>query len=211
MPRTSPNPTDVGCGSLVLDINRVMRPVMEARRKGAEGAWAVGQRIGWTAAGEDEPWAEVDILVEAQPDRADAILRYDIDQASRPTGPQVQRIRIVGEPCHFGGVQWFWICPATGRRVRNLYLPNGGALFLSRDAYKLRWLTTCSTELEKSHMRMARIAKKLGAEYQGFSRTPPPRPKWMRWWTYDRLVAEWEAAAGRHDAVWYSGAERRLR
>jgi hypothetical protein len=92
MPRTSPHPTAEGCGSLVLDINPVMRRVTEARRAGAEGAVEV--RRNWTDAGEDEPWAEVDILVEAQADRADAILRYDIDHISRPTGPQVQRVRI---------------------------------------------------------------------------------------------------------------------
>jgi hypothetical protein len=29
--------------------------------------------------------------------------------------------------------------------------------------------------------------------------------------TYDRLAAEWEAAAGRHDAAWLAGVGRTLR
>jgi hypothetical protein len=122
----------------------------------------------------------------------------------------VQRVELTRLACGFGRGQWFWLCPATGRRVRLLYLPNGGTRFLSRAAYGLRWLTTCSTPLAKSHMRLARIAKKLGAEYRGFTREPPPRPKWMRWWTYERLAAEWRAASGEHDAVWYARMAGRL-
>jgi hypothetical protein len=179
MPRASPYPTAEGCGSLVLDINRVMRPVRDARRAGASPA--VEHRMHWTRRSEAEPWATVDIAVLAHQDPAVVVLKFDIDHLTRPTGPQVQRVRIVSEPCGFGGVRWYWLRPATGRRVRTLFLPNGGTRFLSRDAYKLRWLTTCSTPLAKSHMRLARIAKKLDAEYRSFSRTPPPRLKWMRW------------------------------
>jgi hypothetical protein len=210
MPRPSPYPTAEACGSLRLDINLVMRRVADARRQGVEGMVAVEQRMGWARRGEDEPWAWVNVLVEAWPDSADATLRFDIDHVSRSTGPQVQRVGIASVPCNYGGVRWHWVCPATGRHVRGLYLPNGGTRFLSRAAYKLRWLTTCSTKLAKSHIRLERIAKKLGAEYRGFTHEPPPRPKWMRWWTYERLAAEWRAAAARHDAVWYAGAERTL-
>jgi hypothetical protein len=92
-----------------------------------------------------------------------------------------------------------------------LALPCGGARSLSRYAYKLRWATTCSTDLEKSHMRLARLAAKLGAEYAGFTREPPPRPRQMRWWTYERLAAQWEAAAARHDGAWLAGVGRTLR
>jgi hypothetical protein len=211
MPRTSPYPTAEACGSLRLDINQVMDRVAEERRAGAAGMLEFGQRMGWARCGEAEPWAWVEVHVEAHQDHASATLRFDIDHISRPTGPQVQRIGIVSVRCGFGGLRWHWVCPATGRNVRYLYLPNGGTQFLSRAAYKLRWQTTCSTKLAKSHLRLARIAKKLGAEYRGFSHEPPPRPKWMRWWTYERLAAEWRAAAGRHDGIWYAGAAQTLR
>jgi hypothetical protein len=213
MPRTSPYPTAEGCQSLALDINAVMRPAAAARRRAeAEGgAMVIGGRQTWTRGG--APWAWVDIAVQLAPGPApvaDATLRYSADHADHPTGRRVQRVAVATVPCHFGGVRWHWICPETGRNVRYLYLPNGGTRFLSRGAYKLRWASTCATALEKSHMRLARLAAKLGAEYQGFTREPPPKPKWMRWATYDRLAAEWEAAAGRHDTAWLAGARRTL-
>jgi hypothetical protein len=114
---------------------------------------------------------------------------YDIAHVSRSTGPQVQRVAIVGEPCHFGGAQWFWLCPATGRRVRNLYLPNGGTRFLSRDAYSLRWPTTCSTAGEEPHLAAVPTPAILrGAVLRllrGFSRAC--RPILHERASYDRL------------------------
>ncbi len=39
----------------------------------------------------------------------------------------------------FGGLRWWFRCPATWRRCTKLYLPNGGRRFLSRHAYRLRY------------------------------------------------------------------------
>jgi|CXWL01.1.fsa_nt_gi hypothetical protein len=48
----------------------------------------------------------------------------------KPVNYRVQLERI---PAHFGGYNWYFICPATGKRCRTLY--GIGGLFLSRFAY----------------------------------------------------------------------------
>jgi hypothetical protein len=208
--RQGGRPTVEGCWSLVLDINRVMRPVADARRKGAEGALAVTQRIRWTSHGETEPWAEVDIAILAHQEHAVAVLRFDVAHVSHRTGPQAQRAEIDSTPCNFGGARWHWVCPRTGWRAQKLYLPNGGTRFLSQRAYGLAWRSQRASALDRSHARLARIARRLDWEYDGFSEAPPPKSKWMRWGTYRRLAAEWQAAAARHDAIWLGGATRLL-
>lgn len=45
----------------------------------------------------------------------------------------------------FGGLRWWFRCPATWRRCAKLYLPNGGRRFLSRKAYRLRYASQVET------------------------------------------------------------------
>jgi hypothetical protein len=49
-----------------------------------------------------------------------------------------QSFTLVSEPRHFGGLQWYVICPRTGRRVRVLYRPSGATFFVSRHAWGRR-------------------------------------------------------------------------
>lgn len=47
--------------------------------------------------------------------------------------PVNYRVRLECIPAHFGGYNWYFICPATGKRCRTLY--GIGEMFLSRFAY----------------------------------------------------------------------------
>jgi hypothetical protein len=75
------------------------------------------------------------------------------------TGSQHYPVSMVTTPCLFGGSRWWWVCPATGRRVGKLYLPNGGARFLSRGlgacqlAYWLSCARAAGTRAGKTGMR----------------------------------------------------------
>src|SRR5258708_4009578 len=84
----------------------------------------------WTGSGESEPSAEVELRIELRSNDGTAWLRYDIERATRLTGPQHHSVSMATTPCQFGGQRWWWICPATGARVSKLYLPNGGNRFL---------------------------------------------------------------------------------
>jgi hypothetical protein len=43
------------------------------------------------------------------------------------------RVQLESIPKHFGGCEWYFLCPATGKRCRTLY--GIGEMFLSRFAY----------------------------------------------------------------------------
>ncbi|WP_244408287.1 hypothetical protein [Roseomonas fluvialis] len=145
-------------------------------------------------------------------DHGTARLQFDIAQPSRRTGPQDQLVTLETTPCRFGGVRWWWVCPATGRRCATLYLPNGGQLFLSRGrgAYRLGYASQSQDAMGRSHGRLRRLHRRLGGAYTHADDVLPRRPKWMRWRTYERTWAEWEAAMERHEAIWMKGAERML-
>src|SRR5271169_2235192 len=46
-----------------------------------------------------------------------------------------QRITLVARRRHFGGHQWFFLCPATGRRATVLWKPPGASKFCSRQTW----------------------------------------------------------------------------
>jgi hypothetical protein len=46
-----------------------------------------------------------------------------------------QSFRLTARERHFGGRQWYVICPRTWKRVRVLYRPGGASWFASRHAW----------------------------------------------------------------------------
>jgi hypothetical protein len=217
--RTGGRPTVEGCSTLVLGIDDVTRPFRKAMR--AQGFQSVpdGQYVEapwlqwrWTRYGETRPWAVVQIRLELRARDGTAWLRYDVDHDSRPTGPQHYPVTLVTTPCRFGGFRWWWLCPATGRRVSKLYLPNGGTQFLSRGpgAYRLAYAVQHAGPMDRAHKRLARLHRKLGADYKGSDWPSPPKPKGMRWTTYSRLVTEIEEGQSHLDAVFVAGSQRLL-
>jgi len=94
----------------------------------------------------------------------------------------------------FGGWRWWWVCPATGRRVLKLYLPLGGSRFLSRQAYRLGYASQRESRRERLMRRARKLHRALGGDGAALGQTAPPKPKGMRWRTYDRKVAAWRAA-----------------
>ncbi|HEV7266420.1 MAG TPA: hypothetical protein VGN83_16090 [Falsiroseomonas sp.] len=200
---------------MVLDVCAVMRPVTAEIRRQQAGPIAEGQiaeareiRWQWTRHGEVAPWAIVDVHLSLCSDGGSARLSFDVAHFHRPTGPQHQTVRLDPTPCRFGGVRWWWICPATGRRCAKLYLPNGGLRFLSRGpgAYGLAYASQRADDMQRSHGRLARLHRRLGGKYRYFDEPPPARPKWMRRATYDRLCKAWEAQLDRHEAIFDDGA-----
>jgi hypothetical protein len=208
-----------GCRTLVLDIAAVVRPVTAEIRRRRLGpiterqlVEAGARRWSWTQEGEAAPWAAVEVLVALRQDRGVATLRFNVPHESRPTGPQAQDVLLEATPCNFGGVRWWWVCPATGRRCAKLYLPNGGLRFLSRwpGAYRLTYASQRADEMQRSHGRLARLHRRLGGQYRHCDDPPPRRPKWMRRATYGRFYAAWEDLEYQHDVIFLRGSERLL-
>jgi hypothetical protein len=101
-----------------------------------------------------------------------------------------QRIILVGRLRHFGGRQWYFVCPYTNRNVSVLWMPPGAHSFACRQrwgrqvAYNSQFLDRDN----RAHRGQAKIRAKLCA-LGGFDPDEwdfPPKPKWMRWRTYNR-------------------------
>jgi hypothetical protein len=106
-----------------------------------------------------------------------------------------QRITLVAKPRHFGGRQWYFVCPATGRLASIVWKPTGAASFCSRHAWagKVAYLSQFGSWIDRAHLGKARIAEKIGKNWDPDQHTFPPRPKGMRTGTYERLANKFGA------------------
>ena len=121
-------------------------------------------------------------------------------------------IRLETTPQPFGGRRWWFICPRTGRRAAKLYLPNGAFTFASRQAYRLAYRSQREAPPDRALRRAFKLRGKLGAD--GGIGDYVPKPKWMRWPTYDRKLEEIFAAeevVDTHLAAFVGKLERRSR
>jgi hypothetical protein len=103
-----------------------------------------------------------------------------------------QRFRLEAQPCRFGGRRWFAICPATHARAAKLYCLGGSGFHARRRYGRVAYRTQrASKAIDRVLMRRDRIlVRKLKGDDPSFA----PKPKWMRWKTYDRLTAQlWRA------------------
>ena len=90
---------------------------------------------------------------------------------------------------NFGGTRYWWLCPACNQRVRILY---GGDLFVCRQCGRLTYETAQKggDMLITIDNRLYRIRSRLKGDWH-FLHGPGPRPKYMKWDKYSRLVREY--------------------
>ena len=92
---------------------------------------------------------------------------------------------------NYGGKRWWMLCPISGRRVGKLYLPPGGDVFASRQAWRLGYQCQRDAVRDRPFERLFRLQKKLGGE-QGWGNWPR-RPKGMWWRTYWRYMEQYHS------------------
>ncbi len=102
-----------------------------------------------------------------------------------------QRIELVRAPRHFGGEQWYCLCPVTGRRASVLWLPPGARCFASRQAWGRQ--VAYGSQFETPHYRALGAAQDIRYEIGGAFLVPldemaPPKPKGMHWRSYDAKI-----------------------
>jgi hypothetical protein len=119
------------------------------------------------------------------------------------------RVALAATRPHYGGLRWWFICPSTVRRTFKLYLPLGGRRFLSRGAYRLGYAVTREDKLSRRQRRAYRILAKLGQPDANWTAWAA-KPKWMRWHTYERLLAELKAVQESGEAIFVAEAMRRF-
>ena len=106
-----------------------------------------------------------------------------------------QLITLVSCPRHFGGRQWYFVCPVTERRASVLWMPPGAKEFRSRQAWgwKVAYRTQFLSVYDRGHAGKAKIKSRLIGGLDPDDWELPPKPKWMRWRTYNRLVERFDA------------------
>lgn len=112
-------------------------------------------------------------------------------------GTLSQSIDLISRPRHFGGRQWYFICPSTHRKVSVLWRPPGARSFASRQSWgrQVAYLSQFSTWADRAHQGKERIKRRLcsiGA-FDPDEWEFPPKPKWMRWRTYRRAKDQFDA------------------
>ena len=124
-----------------------------------------------------------------------------------------QRIPLATLPRHYGGRQWFFVCPITNRRASVLWLPRGAQQFASRHAWpgRVAYSSQFMAPMDRAHLGKERIKRRLIGELDPEEWDLPPKPKWMRWKTYHRLVEGFERYEAALDAAALSRATKLLR
>jgi hypothetical protein len=107
-----------------------------------------------------------------------------------------QRIILVARPRHFGGAQWYFVCPVMNRRASVLWMPPGAKRFCSRQTWGRRVVAYRSQFQgpdDRAHAGQARVKSRLIGDCDPHEWDLPPKPKWMRWHTYNRHVERYDA------------------
>src|SRR5262245_33876803 len=106
-----------------------------------------------------------------------------------------QTIILVPKPRHFGGHQWYFVCPVMNRYASVLWLPPGTSRFLSRQAWgdRVAYDSQFQTPFGRACHGQAKIKTKLIGDHDPDEWDLPAKPKGMRWRTYDRYVEKFRA------------------
>jgi hypothetical protein len=147
---------------------------------------------------------EIDTTVRQAP-----YMRLAHARRTHPPIAEHYKVRLLTSPQRFGGTRWWFECPRTGRRALKLYLPLGGHQFWSRHAYGLGYASQREDRMGRAQLQAIKIYRMLGGD-GNWRDGPPPKPKWMRWRTYDRLATKMEAYDARFDSDWSRGVMRFL-
>jgi hypothetical protein len=178
-------------GGLKLDINSLARSGF-IRPGASTGPFVVRWANGYT----DEEIANGIITADMTTD--ESWLRVRI-------GTLDQRIKLTSLPRYFGGLQWFFRCPDLNRRCMVLWMPAGARAFACRQRWG-RHVAYGSQFLDRdnrAHRGQAKIRSRL-CSIGGFDPDEfgfPPKPKWMRWDTYNRALEKFD----RYEAVLNAG------
>jgi hypothetical protein len=185
-------------GARSIDVMRLARAGY--LREGAQGAWRWSNQDGSTA------------LIQIAGGRQAVTLDYRVRSPGEDWQSVKQIVPIRWTPCRFGGERPWFVCDFTtkgvlcGRTVAKLY--GAGRLFACRHCYRLGYAVQRGGPIDIAHHRLARVHRRLGADYGGPHGIPPCRPKWMRHRTYSRLMQQVEAGEDHLDLVFATGAMR---
>lgn len=117
----------------------------------------------------------------------------------------VQHFNCTLEPRHFGGRQAYFVCPRCRSLRTSLYIRS--QFFLCRRCLRLKYRSQRSRAGDRALNRGRKAQTDLGWSNAQIGDIPP-RPKYMRRNTYQKLIDRIEAAERVHDELFLSSARR---
>jgi hypothetical protein len=159
---------------LKLDLNRLVRRGFIRR-----GACTRGE-IKWTESFSGEQIA-TGIITADMAGEFGGWVRIDL-------GELKQTITLARQPRHFGGGQWYFVCPRTCRPASVLWRPLGAQSFACRQSWgrQVAYQSQFLDAIGRAHLGKDRINRRLCSigPFDPDEWEFPPKPKWMRWTTY---------------------------
>ena len=100
-----------------------------------------------------------------------------------------QIIELVACPRHFGGWQWYFVCPRESRRVSVLWSLPGKRFFAGRKSWgnRFAYLSQYYAPGSRAHYMANKLCDRIGGPGASEDWYVPPKPKGMRWRTYEHL------------------------
>jgi len=168
-------------------------------RQGLKPGQRVHGSIVWTRVGTGERVGTVGYEADTVGDCGHVRLRYTTTRAyDGEKRDSDYTIALETTPQPLGGRRWWFVCPKTGAHAGKLHLPNGAYTFGSRRACRLEYRSQRETPRDRAINRAFKLRERLGGK--GGIGDFVPKPKWMRWPTYESQMAKIEAAEGIVDA-----------
>ena len=105
----------------------------------------------------------------------------------------------------FGGHQWYFMCPYEDRCCSVLWRPPGAKQFRCRQGWgkRVAYASQFVDRVNRAHRGKAKIKQRLIGGCDPDDWELPPKPKWMRWPTYDRYVERFD----KYQAILDEGVE----
>ena len=176
-----PRPRQRACfeHGLKLDINKLAREGLLQPEARASCTYS------WTNNYTGERIASARLTAQLQTERAGwfRIQMGDLDQW----------IDLVAQPRHFGGRQWYFRSPIT-HCSSVLWMPPGARRFYGRHEYagRVAYASQFGTPVDRAHRGKAKIKARLIGTGDPDEWDLPPKPKWMRWHTYNKHVDKFD-------------------
>jgi hypothetical protein len=128
-------------------------------------------------------------------------------------GRFAQQITLVSRPRHYGGRQWFFVCPVTDGLATVLWKPPGVSKFCSRQAWGrgVAYRSQFQNASDRAYLGKERIKARLIGDLDPEDWEVPPKPKWMRWATYNRYVERFDEYEGTLDDACIASVGKRLK
>lgn len=149
----------------------------------------------WSWTRDGERLASITAYVSADKERMN--LSYSWTPDGQPREPIAYDVLLAWTPCRFGGRRAWFCCLNCGSRRLVLYGISSQGRFLCRRCMRLGYTSESESPLDRAWRKTRKLEDRLTEDGQ--------RPKGMRKRTFERIVAQLDAAEERKDSLWSVG------